>query len=136
MNRFLAVLLCLVMLLCPAAYAETAEPETEAHAPVGTMQLTIGSEQFTLEYDPSTEYSIYDGAYVQPSFFLYHPNADGSETLYEVYLSFPDDVMAGAVISPETCTQPGAEKSSILLFITLKKIRDIRKEAEHEKEQP
>lgn len=30
----------------------------------------------------------------------------------------------------------GAGISSILLFITLKKIRDIRKEAEHEKEQP
>lgn len=30
----------------------------------------------------------------------------------------------------------GAGISSILLFITLKKIRDICKEAEHEKEQP
>ena len=30
----------------------------------------------------------------------------------------------------------GAGISSILLFITLKKIRDIRKEADHEKEQP
>lgn len=29
----------------------------------------------------------------------------------------------------------GAGVSSILLFITLKKIRDIRREAEHEKEQ-
>lgn len=30
----------------------------------------------------------------------------------------------------------GAGISSILLFITLKKLRDIRKEAEHEKKQP
>ena len=30
----------------------------------------------------------------------------------------------------------GAGISSVLLFITLKKIRDIRKEAEHEKQQP
>ena len=30
----------------------------------------------------------------------------------------------------------GAGISSILLFVTLKKVRDIRKEAENEKEQP
>lgn len=30
----------------------------------------------------------------------------------------------------------GAGISSILLFVTLKKIRDIRKEADHEKKQP
>lgn len=30
----------------------------------------------------------------------------------------------------------GAGVSSILLFVTLKKVRDIRKEAENEKEQP
>lgn len=45
-----------------------------------------------------------------------------------VLLDAPDLAITEAAV--------GAGISSILLFITLKKLRDIRKEAEHEEKQP
>ena len=45
-----------------------------------------------------------------------------------VFLEAPDLAITEAAV--------GAGISSILLFVTLKKIRDIRKEVEHEKKQP
>lgn len=113
MKKLLALLICLILSLCPVACAETPESTPDA-----SLTLTLPDRTLTLEYDMDETYSYYDGAYVQPSFFVYDQNADGSETLYEVYLTFPDTVLAGSTVSPETCIQPGSEDSSILLFVT------------------
>ncbi len=104
MKRKLTALLCVMLLGCSAmaeASAPTPTPApdiSEAIQSSGSMSVTLNGETMTMEFDPNPLYSICRDGYVQASFFAYGAN----DLLYELYLTFPQDVQSGQTISPES----------------------------------
>ncbi len=120
MKRKLTALLCVMLLGCSAmaeapAPAPTPVPEiSEAIQSSGSMSVTLNGETMTMEFDPDPLYSICRDGYVQASFFAYGAN----DLLYELYLTFPQDVQSGQTISPESSLMQMDILSGLYLYIS------------------
>ena len=138
MKKILAALLCALMCLTPIVQAESVHPFSlfpttspapgnsgdsplpsfETPAPTvpknGSMRLSVLGETLTLDFDDDPMYSMLDGGYVQASFYAY----DASDTLYEIYLLFPDDVTSGSVVTPAVSAAAGMMDAGVILYVT------------------
>jgi len=137
MKKLLAVLLCALLFAAPAladtgfslfptpAPAEEElpshddelpeEPSVESPGPADNfLNLTMRGKSVELEFDPDPEYSLREGGFVQASFFSY----DTEDSLYEVYLIFPENVQSGSIVNPASCLQSGDDESCVLLLVS------------------
>ena len=138
MKKILAALLCALLCLVPAVQAEftnpfslfptpspepgesgdDALPSFETPVPSvpkgGSMRLSVLGQTLTLDFDDDPMYSMLDGGYIQASFYAY----DASDTLYEIYLLFPDDVASGSVVTPSVSAAAGMLDSGVILYVT------------------
>ncbi len=138
MKKLLSILLALLSLALPAL-AEL--PETTA-APEPTPEVTpeptpepfnggfaprdggseqegmtvqVNGETVRLIYDSSPMYSSVQGGLVQASYYAY--GADG-DTMYLMYVIFPETANAGMVITPEYAAMTGEECSVVFIIST------------------
>lgn len=138
MKRMLALLLCALLAVLPAAaeapdgapeaggdtYAGDGAPNaggdtySENGAPKDgdlageDLTLEVGGERVRLIYDSSPLYSFVQGGLVQASYYAY--GADG-DTMYLLYIVFPESAMPGMVITPEYAALTGQEGSVSLI---------------------
>ncbi len=106
MKRMLAMLLCLCLLALGAALSEGAAGDG--------IVLTLDGQPMHLSFDRSDAYSSVMNGNVQASFFAY---ANGDQTIYELYMVFPENVRGGDEVTPAYAMQ-GAMESSVVLIIT------------------
>jgi len=78
-----------------------------------SIRLDIGGEMVELGFDDTPQYSSIDGGVVQASYYNYSP--DGN-TLYELYLVFPQSARAGDEITTEYAVLSGEECSVVLII--------------------
>ena len=124
MKRILSMLLCLLLAALPAM-AEmpeaTPEPFSGDFAPRDggsqdeTLTVEVNGENVRLIYDNSPMYSSVQGGLVQASYYAY--GADG-DTMYLMYIIFPETAGAGMVISPEYAAVTGEECSVVFIVST------------------
>ena len=145
MKKMLAAMLCVLILIAPASLAETfpafptptpdmpdfqipdfSAPESteeplpfqipapDSSAAAGSMRFNDGSNTVVLDFDPDPAFSIHENGYIQASFYGY--SADDS--LYELYMIYPDTVTAGDVVSSESSAAQGDPNPCIMLYIT------------------
>ena len=76
------------------------------------IQLVVNGETITLNYDPSPEYSSVEDGVVQASFYAYGSDTD---VLYELYLTFPQNVQPGTTVTPDYAAMIKAEPSVVLI---------------------
>ncbi len=76
------------------------------------IQMTIDGQAHTLGFDATPEYSSVKNGMVQASFYEYD---DAANTLYELYLIFPDTAESGTVVDPESSIQSGSEPSVVMI---------------------
>lgn len=125
MKRMLACLVCLLVAMPLAAWAEDPftfdftdpfEPREDEIAPAEatdeSIRLVIDGESVKLDFDPSPTYSSAEGGKVQASFYAY---GTGS-LLYELYLTFPDTVQAGMIVTPDYAALTGGDSSVSLII--------------------
>ena len=128
MKKIVAMLLCaLLAALGTAAPAESpidglfdilpGEPGSET-PPRGDgesaegIALQVDGESVFLTYDASPQYSSIQGGLVQASYYAH--GSDG-QTLYEMYITFPETARAGMVITPEYASLTNEESSVVLI---------------------
>ena len=128
MKKIVAMLLCaLLAALGTAAPAESpidglfdilpGEPGSET-PPRGDgesaegIALQVDGESVFLTYDASPQYSSIQGGLVQASYYAH--GSDG-QTLYEMYITFPETARAGMVITPEYAAMTNEESSVVLI---------------------
>lgn len=104
----------IVALICAILTCAMATPASLAAS--NAIEFELDGQALTLNFDPSEQFSSITGGNVQASFYAY---MDGSNDLYELYMIFPRDVQAGAVIDPEYARQ-NAPETSVVLIITKK----------------
>ena len=120
MKRKLTALLCAMLIGCGAmaeSPAPTPTPEPEIAEPAqtaGSMSVTLNGEALNLEFDPDPQYSICRDGYVQASFYAYV----GDDLLYELYLTFPQDVQSGTAITPESSLLQADLFSGLYLYVS------------------
>lgn len=125
MKKLLPVLLCLLLALIPALAEEIeATPEPEPFGDFSprdggmeqeTFTLQVGDETVRLIYDESPMYSSIQSGLVQASYYAY--GADG-DTMYLMYIIFPDTAGAGMVLTPEYAAMTGEECSVVFIIST------------------
>lgn len=137
MKKSLVLLLCL-MLVLPVCGAESQSPfrlfptptpdfdlpdETppafETPAPAigetgGSLRLSVLDKVLTLDFDDDPLYSMLDDGYIQASFYAY----DAEDTLYELYLLFPDNVSTGSVVDIQSSLSAGMLDCGIMLYVS------------------
>lgn len=123
MKKKLIALLCALSLL-GCARAETAplptpapEAATEPAAQTaaeGQMTITLDGAPMTLEFDPDPMFSVCRDGYIQASFFAY----DESDLLYELYMTFPQNVQPGGSVTAESSLAGGYIASGLMLYIS------------------
>lgn len=128
MKKIVAMLLCaLLAVLGTAAPAEspidglfdtlpgepgsTTPPRGSGESADG-IALQVDGESVFLAYDASPQYSSIQGGLVQASYYAH--GSDG-ETLYEMYITFPETARAGMVITPEYAAMTNEESSVVLI---------------------
>lgn len=126
MKKLLTALLC-AALLAGCAFAEapsaegTPQPSPEASAApevrtadAGGMDASLNGESLRLEFDPDPMYSLCRDGYVQASFYVYGAN----NALYELYMTFPQDVQPGETLTPENVVLSGDIGTGLMLFVS------------------
>ncbi|MBQ8089082.1 MAG: hypothetical protein IJ234_11800 [Clostridia bacterium] len=129
MKKLALLLLAFMLTVCFCLAEEEPTPtpeETQPFQPVETpapnpfnpasndgMTLRLNGEDFSLEYDPSPEFTNAENGYLQVSFY-----GERGADVYELYLIFPLTVEAGDDISTERQRSVGDDESGIMLFIT------------------
>jgi len=120
MKRKLIALLC-ALLIGACAFAEsdvpapTPAPEAEAAVQAGgSMSANLNGAALTLDFDPDPQFSVCRDGYVQASFYAY---GEG-DLLYELYVTFPQDVRSGQTVSPANCILSADMISGIYLYIS------------------
>lgn len=108
MKRMLALLLCLLA-ICPAHASGLFDVPA---LPEG-IDLTLGEGHVFLEFDSDPEYTSISGGMVQVSFYAY---TEDESALYELYLTFPEDVQPGDVVNPQYAVAAGASDCSVALI--------------------
>ena len=120
MRKIIALLLCgLLLAQWPAAVAEPFDlPMDDAFTAVtngaDSIEIEIDGSPLSLTFDSSEEYSSVLNGIVQASFYAY---SGDSEYLYELFLTFPEDVEAGSSITPEYALQ-NAPLTSVVMIIS------------------
>ena len=129
MKKLISLLLALLLAVLPAL-AEAPElpeatPQPEPfsgdYAPRDggseqeTMTVQVNGETVQLIYDNSPMYSSVQGGLVQASYYAY--GADG-DTMYLMYIIFPETAGAGMVITPEYAAITGEECSVVFIVST------------------
>lgn len=120
MKRKLTALLCAMLIGCGAlaeSPAPTPTPEPKIADSVqagGSMSVTLNGEAITLQFDPDPLYSICRDGYVQASFYAYAE----SDLLYELYLTFPQDVRSGETVTPESNLLQADIFSGLYLYVS------------------
>lgn len=120
MKKKLTALLCAMLIGC-GALAESAVP-TPTPAPEaseeaqtgGSMSVTLNGEALTLNFDPDPQYSICRDGYIQASFYAY---GEG-DLLYELYLTFPQDVLSGETLTPDNRMLAADVYSGVYLYVS------------------
>lgn len=124
MKKKLIALLCALSLL-GCARAETAplptpvpeattEPSAAQTAAEGQMTIALDGAPLTLEFDPDPLFSVCRDGYIQASFFAY----DESDMLYELYMTFPQNVQSGGSVTAESSLTGGYIASGLMLYIS------------------
>lgn len=126
MKRILSILLCALLAIIPAlAEAPGAFPNAggdlfsgeyapREDGPAGeALTLEVNGESVTLMFDNSSIYSSVQNGLVQASYSAY--GSDG-ETLYVLYMIFPDTAKPGMVITPEYSVLTGGDSSVVLII--------------------
>lgn len=118
MKRKLIALLC-ALLLTACAIAESVPPapapESSAAAQSGgSISFTLNDTQLTLDFDPDPQFSVCRDGYIQSSFYAY---GEG-DLLYELYVTFPQDIRPGETITPESCMLSADMFSGVYLYIS------------------
>ena len=133
MKKLLAMLFCAVFAIQPAcALSESTseppisnpfedrledvppQPQTAADEAIA---LEIDGESILLAFDSSPEYSSMAGGLVQASFYAYGSDDD---TMYELYIIFPETVQAGMIITPDYASLTN-EESSVVVIISIQR---------------
>lgn len=120
MKKILIALLCAIMLSAgacaesPAVPPRSPAPETVPVSSAGGMEGTLNGMPLTLEFDPDPMFSIQQDGYIQASFFAY---GEG-DLLYELYMTFPQAVQSGDVLTPESSLRSGQIASGLMLFVS------------------
>ena len=117
MKKLLALLACLTLMTGALA---AALPEYEGEAPEG-IEISFQGEALYLEFDDSPDYTTVANGMIQASFFTYGEN---EETLYELYLTFPEGVEAGDLVSPRYAVEHGADDCSVALIFSTEEDED------------
>lgn len=108
MKKLLALLLC-ALLLMPAALAADSRAQDNSEG----IEIVLFGERIFLDFDSSPEYTTVEDGMITASFYTYGPD---EASLYELYLSFPETVQAGDVISPSYAIQNDAPDCSVSLI--------------------
>jgi len=118
MKRKLTALLCALLIGCGAmaeAPAPSPTPEiAETIQTAGSMSVTFNDEALTLDFDPDPMYSICRDGYVQSSFYAY---GEG-DLLYELYMTFPQSVLPGETVTPESSLKQADLFSGLYLYVS------------------
>ena len=77
-----------------------------------SIEMIIDGQSHTLGFDATPEYSSVKNGMVQASFYEYD---EPTNTLYELYLIFPDTAESGSVVDPESSIQSGSESSVVMI---------------------
>ena len=126
MKKIIAMLICAVLAilptlaLCeesfdnpfgidPGEFPEVSQPPADSGE---SITLTIDGETVRLVYDASPQYSTVQDGVIQVSFYAY---GSDNNTLYELYLSLPETVRPGMVITPEYAAMTNEESSVVLI---------------------
>ena len=128
MKRIFALLLCLTLAALPCFGEELPAPSpdpfesrdgSDLPAPQGdgngSIELSINDKGVQLFFDDSPDYTTVEDSIIQASFYTYD---DASDTLYELYLGFPETVQGGMVITPDYAAVIQANCSVILIIST------------------
>ncbi len=104
MKRLFALLLSI--LICAGGFC-FAESDLEDAA-----EMTMNEEELSLELNDSDQYSVVEGGYVQVAFDV------TTDTQYiMLYLTFPETVQAGDIISTETSLESGDDLSGVIVYV-------------------
>lgn len=125
MKKLLSILLCALLAMLPAlaeapgivpdvggdTYSDGQPPRDGLSAGDG-LTIEVNGETVKLQFDDSPLYSSVQNGLVQASYSAYGSDGD---TLYVLYLLFPDTAQAGMVITPEYAVTAGEEASVVLI---------------------
>ena len=126
MKKILSILLCALLAMLPAvAEAPDGAPDMggdlysgeqvprDGGSEEGALVVEVNGETVKLLFDDSPLYSSVQNGLVQASYSAYGSDGD---TLYVLYMLFPDTAMAGMVITPEYAVTAGEEASVVLII--------------------
>jgi len=129
MNKLISILVCLAMAfmampvlaeetpenpfggLLPDEYADDSAPRGDRESGE-SIALEIKGQRVDLAFDASPQYSNVQDGMVQASYYAYGPDGD---TLYELFVSFPDTARAGMILTPEYASMTNEECSVVLI---------------------
>lgn len=119
MKKRLAILLCVLFLLS-WTHAETFSPTSahtmlsDAHPRAASVEnglsLRFRDETILLDFDSDPYYSYVENGTVCASFYV-----ETTDSLYELYLLFPETVISGQTITPSSMMQAEQYDSGIVL---------------------
>lgn len=84
--------------------------------------INVHGQSVRLDFDPTPQFSYIKDGLVQSSFYAFGPEG---KYLYELYLIFPETVIAGSVFTQDLALQGNLEEAGVVLLISSDNMEDL-----------